>query len=115
VAGLPYVPMIQPTRTEVALEDGTAQGRVWKCNKVTVKVWKTQGCEYADAPDQEFFKIAMREAQHPMSEQQSPVTGFYDAMLKSYHRDGLDVTLRQTLPLPFHVLAVIPTFDILGA
>jgi hypothetical protein len=114
VIGLPYVPRVQPNRTEVPLEDGTAQGRVWKCNKVTVKVWKTQGGEYADGPESKFYNIPMREAQLEMSEQQMPVTGFYDAQLNSTHRDGLDITLRQTLPLPFHVTALIPSFDISG-
>jgi hypothetical protein len=114
VVGLAFTPRVQPTRTDIQLQDGTAQGRVWKTNKATIRLWKSLGCEYADAPNKEFFAVSIREVATPMDEQQPLFTGDKDVTLKSQHRNGLDITLRQSLPLPFHVLALMPQFDVSG-
>lgn len=115
VVGLSFTPRIQPSRTEIQLGDGSAQGRMWKLSGASVKLWRTLGCEYADAPDAEFFDIPIRDVETSMDEPQPPFTGERRLHFKSQHRGGLDVTLRQSLPLPFHVLALIPEFDISGA
>ena len=115
VVGLPFTPRVQPSRTEIALQDGSAQGRIWRSSKMTVRLWESLGCEYADSPDSEFFPIPSRTISTPMNEPEPLFTGDREVPLKGKHIGGIDVTLRQTLPLPFHVLALIPQFDISGA
>jgi hypothetical protein len=115
VVGLPFVPRLQPTKTAIELGDGTSEGRKWKTNKMTVKLWKTLGGEYADAPDATFFEIQNRDVATPLNEQQAPITGERTMVLESEHRGGIDITLRQVKPMPFHVLAIIPEFRISGS
>lgn len=115
VVGLPFTPRLQPTRTDVELGDGSAQGRKWKTNKATIRLWKTLGAEYADSPTSDFFEVPNRDVSTPLNQQQPPITGDRSVVLKSEHRGGLDVTIRQTKPMPFHVMAIIPEFNISGA
>jgi hypothetical protein len=115
VVGLPYTVRLQPTKTDVPLPDGSAQGRKWKTNRATVRLHKTLGGEYADAPDREFYEMINRTVDTPLNAQQPLFSGDRELLMKSTHRGGLDITLRQRLPLPFHVLAIVPEFDISGA
>lgn len=115
VVGLPYTVRLQPTKTEIPLGDGSAQGRKWKTNKATVRLHKTLGGEYADSTDSDWFEMTNRTVNTPLNQQQPLFSGDRELLMKSIHRGGLDITLRQRLPLPFAVLAIIPQFDVSGA
>jgi hypothetical protein len=115
VVGLAFTPRLQPSRTELALQDGTAQGRVWKTNRATIRLWRSLGCEYADTPEGPFFPIENRSVATPMDTVEPLITGDRVVALKSSHVGGIDLCLRQRLPLPFHVLALIPQFDLSGS
>lgn len=114
VVGLPFTPRIQPTKTEIQMGDGTAQGRKWKNNKAGIRLWRTTGCEYASASEERFYPVPVRNVATETGEPEPPFTGDIDVTLQSVHRSGVDITLRQTLPLPFHVLAITPVFGITG-
>jgi hypothetical protein len=115
VVGLPFTPRLQPSRSEIALEDGSAQGRVWASKKAVVRFWKSLGGQYADNPESGFYDIPARNVSTSTDESEPLFTGDREISMQGKHIGGIDVTLRQTLPLPFHVLAMIPVFDISGA
>lgn len=115
VVGLPFTTRIQPTRLEIPLDDGTSQGRKWKCNKLDVSLWKSLGGEYADSPDSQFYAIQNRHSITPLSAQEPLFTGILELTISGTHRDSIDVCLRNTSPTPFAVLALIPSFQITGS
>lgn len=110
VAGLPYTSMLQPSRTEVPLDDGTSQGRVFNCNKATLRVWETLGAEYADNPDEpesDWYPIEVTESDELL-------TGDIKINLEGGMQEGLDIAIRQSKPLPCNVLGIIATFEVMG-
>jgi len=112
VVGLPFTSLLQPAKTEMGLDDGTAQDRKWVCKNVFFNVWKTMTFEYADDPDAEDSKWF-----------DTPASGFSENDLRTgmievrnmgSHRGNVDVTIRQRLPYPCNILAMIPEFNVLG-
>jgi hypothetical protein len=114
VVGLPFVPRIQPTKLDIPMQDGTAQGRKFKTHRATLRFWKTIGCEYSDSPTSAFYDVPFRNATTEVETQEALFTGQREVFLNSIHRDAMDMTLQQVAPLPFHVLAMSPVFSVTG-
>ena len=115
VAGLPYEPLLQPSKIEVSLDNGTTQGRTWMCKTVNFNLWKTRGLKYADNPaSTDWFDYPFTDANPTLGEAPSLYTGLIKVNNLGSHRENVDVTIKQTLPLPCNVLAMIPKFDVMG-
>lgn len=115
VVGLPYDSILQPSKTEIPMEDGTSQGRKWICKEIIFNVWNTVGMEYADSPDSEnWFDVSFRDSTTPLGTAQPLYTGTVEATNQGSHRENLDLTIRQRLPLPCNILAMIPKLDVMG-
>lgn len=117
IAGIPYASIMQPSKIELEMEDGSAQGRKFVCKRVTLNLWKTFGAQYADspaAPAAEWFEALGRSSETMSGEPEELFTGMVDIVNLGAHRESIDFTIRQTLPLPCNILAIVPKIDIHG-
>jgi hypothetical protein len=113
IVGLPYVSILQPSKIEVAGENGTSQGKTFVCKKVHLNLWKTYGAQFADNPNStEWFNVQGRSTDTLLGEPEPLFTGLAEITNLGNYREGVDFTLRQTLPLPCNVLAMIPQISI---
>lgn len=115
VAGLPFIVRVQPTKIDVQLQDGSSQGRIWKCGQAMFRFWKTIGAQYADAPDKTFYDISFRDVSTPLDVPGPLYDGDHKVFLASSYRKSMDITIQQTKPLPFHLEAISPVVNILGS
>jgi hypothetical protein len=117
IAGIPYVSRLQPSKIEVGMGNGTAQGRRFVAKRATLNLWKTFGAQYADDPsatDSKWFEVLGRSTETNSGEAEPLYTGMVDITNLGAHKTSIDFTLRQTLPLPCNILAVIPKIEVLG-
>jgi hypothetical protein len=113
IVGLPYVSMLQPSKIEVAADNGTSQGKTFVCKKVHLNLWKTYGAQFADNPNStEWFNVQGRSTDTLLGDPEPLFTGLAEITNLGNYREGVDFTLRQTLPLPCNVLAMIPQISI---
>jgi hypothetical protein len=115
VVGLGYTSVLQPSKIEIELKDGTSQGRKFLCKRVTFNLWKTLGLEYADsAVNDNWFDVESLEMATLLGDSQGVFTGLVDVNNYGGYRENVDVTVRARLPLPCNILAMIPKFDVHG-
>jgi len=117
IVGLPYTSRLQPSKIEVGMADGSSQGRKHTSKRATVNLWKTYGAQYADSPDageNNWFEILNRSTETNSGSPEQLFTGLVDINNLDAHRTSVDLTIRQTLPLPCNVLAIIPKIEVLG-
>lgn len=117
IVGLPYTSRLQPSKIEVGMADGSSQGRKHTSKRATVNLWKTYGAQYADNPDageSNWFEILNRSTETNSGSPEQMFTGLVDINNLDAHRTSVDLTIRQTLPLPCNVLAIIPKIEVLG-
>lgn len=108
VVGLPFTSLLQPSRWDLALEDGTAQGRKLMANRIVVEFWRSAGAEYADA-------LGLAEsAWFPFHGMTSLVSDRLRENLQSAHRDSIDVAIRAKSPYPCNILSLIAKLDVFG-
>jgi hypothetical protein len=99
------------------MPDGTSQGRRHISKRATINLWKTFGAQYADDPnagDSNWFEILNRSTETNSGSPEQLFTGLVDINNLDAHRTSVDLTIRQTLPLPCNVLAIIPKIEVLG-
>ena len=117
VVGLPYEPTLQPSKVEIPMEDGTAQGRTWVCKNISFNLWKTRGLRYADSPDaiaSKWFDYSFRSPDTALGEPEPLFTGTIRVNNLGAHGDNVNITVKQELPLPCNILGMIPELDITG-
>lgn len=117
VVGLPYTSKLQPSKVEIDMQDGTAQGRKHTVPRATLNLWKTYGIEYADASDStesRWFKAQGKSTDTLLGEPEPLYTGTLDINNLSSHKASVDLTIRQTLPLPANILAIVPKIEVNG-
>lgn len=73
-AGLAYSPVLKPMRIEIALKDGTAQGRFRRVNKITVKCYRS-GSFQAGADASSVDEVPRRTSDDPMDNNPPLFTG----------------------------------------
>ena len=115
VVGLPYVSTLQPSKIELDLPDGTAQGRKFLCKLAKLSLWKSQGLQYAASPAgfaTHAFNVLGRSTSTPMDTPEPLFTGLAQCNNMGSHGDSVELTIRQTLPLPANILAMIPVIEI---
>jgi hypothetical protein len=113
VVGLPYTSTLQPSKIEVAAENGTSQGKTFLCKKVHLNLWKTYGLECSDGNSPaSWFPVLGRNPETALGDPEPLFTGLAEITNQGRHKDSVDVTIRQTLPLPCNVLAMIPQIQI---
>ena len=113
IAGLAYTSTLQPSKIELSSENGTSQGKTFLCKKMTLNLWKTYGLEYADSQTlEDWYSVQGRNTETLLGDPEPLYTGLIDVTNKGRYKGSIDVTIRQTLPLPCNILALIPQIQI---
>jgi hypothetical protein len=115
VVGLPYVSTLQPSKIELDLPDGTAQGRKFLCKLAKLNLWKSGSIEYAADPSSfalHSFRAPGRSTNTPLDTPEPLFTGLVQVNNMGSHSDSVELTIRQTLPLPANILAMIPIIEV---
>lgn len=116
VAGLDYESILQPTRREVIFQDGSAQGRNFRVNRVTIRLWRSLGVSVShDADAQEWHDLTFRTTRTPMGSPPPLFTGDIDAVIEAPHGPATSVAIRRTGPLPANVVALTTKFSVTGS
>jgi hypothetical protein len=107
-AGLSYESILRPMKLEAPQQNGTAQGRKARICRMVVRLLKTLGGQYS-TDGVNYADIPFRAAQDAL-DQSPPVfsgnTG--DLVDRGNHRDSAEVWLKQSAPMPFTVLSIVP-------
>ena len=114
VAGLPYTVRIQPNKLELGMQDGTSQGRRFHATQAMLRFARTGGAQYADSASGPFYDVLFRDPLRDATEFEPSFTGDKRVYLASRHRDSLALTIRNTKPLPFGLLAIAPIVEASG-
>ncbi len=113
LVGLPYTSTILPMKFDYDLEDGPTRGRRKRLNRVTVSLYKSLGGEVS-TDGQEWLWIYPRDFNDPMDDSPPPFSGDAEVVLAGNYSPDSDVYLRQTLPYPFTVRALVAKLDAFG-
>lgn len=100
--GLHYESMIELLNIEVNTGTGTAQGNAVRTGEATVRLLGTSGCDIQGQtiPFRRFGSGVLDQSVQPF-------TGDKRVELLGWERSGGSITIRQTQPLPMHIVAVI--------
>jgi hypothetical protein len=114
IVGLPYLSELQPMRLEIPMQDGTAQNRMWRSTRVGLFLHHTIGGEIADGPEARFEKLQFRRISTPMDSAPALFSGQMETAIESRAREGADIIVRQTEPLPMNIGSITLKGDIYG-
>jgi hypothetical protein len=113
LVGLPYTSTVLPMKFDYDLEDGPTRGRKKRINRVSVSLYKSLGGE-ASTDGQEWLWIYPRDFNDPMDASPPPFSGDAEVVLAGNYSADSDLYLRQTLPYPFTVRALVAKLDAFG-
>lgn len=115
VVGLSYDSTLQPTKTELQLPDGTAQGRKALNRRGYFNVWKSANWTYSDDLDGTFDSIVLTGFDgEDASTTAGLFTGEIPALISGSHRNNIDVVVKASQPLPFNLLSLVLKPDFHG-
>jgi hypothetical protein len=100
--GLHYESLIELLDIEINSSAGSAQGNAVRTGEAIVRLLESSGCDIQGQPIP-FRRFGAGVLDQPVQ----PFTGDKRIELLGWQRTGGSVTIRQTQPLPMHVLAVI--------
>jgi hypothetical protein len=113
LAGLPFTSTVLPMKFDFDLQDGSTRGRSKRINRVEVSLYKSLAGE-ASTDGTEWLWIYPRDFDDPMDASPPVFTGDTEVVLAGNYSDSADIYLRQTLPYPFTVRALVAKLDAYG-
>jgi hypothetical protein len=113
LVGLPYTSTILPMKFDFDLRDGPTRGRKKRINRVEVSLFKSLGGE-ASTDGQEWLWIYPRDFDDPMDASPPPFSGDAEVVVAGDYSDDSDLYLRQRLPYPMTVRALVVKLDAYG-
>lgn len=114
IVGMDFTATLQPTKFEVDMQTGSAQGRKFKPCRMALDIWKSQGGKVSPAPNATFHDIPTRDAEDVMDAAPPLFSGQAVEYLEGRMDDSIDVTLRQSGGLPLNVLSITTKFEVYG-
>lgn len=112
--GLSYTSRLRTLRPEMAIADGTLQGRTKRVSRTIVRVYQSLGGLVTDYDETVRENLIHRDMADPMDTSPPLKSGNYEVNLSSdYDTDGR-VTILQEDPLPLDILCVIPGITFAG-
>ena len=106
-AGLGYVSDVWTMRLEAGSADGTAQGKIKRNQKVTIRFFDTLGAKFG--PDETKLDIIpFRSTTDEMNQPVPRFTGDKEQPMPSGYETEGRVFIRQDQPLPMTILAIMP-------
>jgi len=110
LVGLPFTSTLSPSRIAAQMQDGTSLGRKMRIPRMNVKVYQSLAGEYST--DQVTWNpLVSRTLTDVMDSSPAVINGFERAYVSSNWSDGVDLFIRQTLPVPLTVAAIVPTWE----
>lgn len=109
--GLGYIPRIVTNDLELAASQGTSIGKHKRAINVVIKLFKTLGCKISKVggtADDVLFRTTTMVTDKPPD----LFSGNKEVSFSAGWEKECKIELRQELPLPFHVLAIIPTMEV---
>jgi hypothetical protein len=107
VAGLPFTSVLRPMPLDIGLEDGNSMGRKGRAFKLYLRFWQTLGAQ-VQGNNAEWDEVFFRSPDEEMDNSPALFSGLKEIFLgNGWNREVL-VAVRQSLPLPLTVLAMIP-------
>lgn len=113
--GLPFTAEVQPMKPDLALPDGTMQGRKVKIDRAAFRLWNTLGLEWTDAPELgDWLPLPFRDTSDPMDSSPPLFTGEKEVSIGGGFEESINLAVRQTDPLPLGLLGIIYKFNAYG-
>ena len=113
LVGLPFESILQPMKLNIDLQDGTAQGRRARVPRLVARFYKSLGGQYS-TDGKTWFDIFSRSTTDKMDDSPDAFTGDKKVYTGGTYADSADVWLKQTLPMPLTVLAIMPKWEAIG-
>jgi hypothetical protein len=113
LVGLPFTSTVLPMKFDYDLQDGSSRGRNKRINRVTVSLYKSLAGEVG-TDGNEWLWIYPRDFDDPMDASPPAFTGDTEVVLGGNYSDNADIYLRQRLPYPFTVRALVAKLDAFG-
>ena len=113
LAGLPYTSTILPMKFDFELRDGPTRGRKKRVNRVEVSLYKSLAGQ-ASTNGTEWLWVYPRDFSDPMDASPPPFSGDAEVVLAGDYSEDADIYLRQNLPYPLTVRALVAKLDAFG-
>lgn len=113
LVGLPFDSVLQPMKLNADLQDGTSQGRRARVPRLVARFYKSLGGKYS-TDGSEWFDIFARGSNDVMDSSPAAFTGDKKVYTGGKYSDSGDVWIKQDLPMPLVVLAIIPKWEAIG-
>ena len=111
VVGLPYTSLLCPERVDQQMADGTSQSRKMRIPRINIKLYQSFAGEYSS--DQINWSPMVARTTTDFMDDSPPVRNGWNRMyLSSNWQDGVDIFIRQTLPMPLTIAAIVPVWEI---
>ena len=113
LVGLPFTSTVLPMKFDFDLRDGPTRGRRKRINRATVSLYRSLGGEVS-TDGTEWYWIYPRDFDDPMDASPPPFSGDAEVVVAGdYSFDG-DFYLRQALPYPLTIRALVIKLDAFG-
>jgi hypothetical protein len=113
LVGLPYTSLIQPMKFDYQTQVGPTRGLNKRINRMTVSLYKSLGGQ-ASTDGTEWLWIYPRDFDDPMDASPPVFSGDAEIVLAGNYSQNADIYLRQTLPYPLTVRALVIKLDACG-
>lgn len=113
LVGLPYTSLIQPMKFDFQTQVGPTRGLNKRINRMTVSLYKSLGGE-ASTDGTEWLWLYPRDFDDPMDASPPVFSGDTEVVLSGNYSQNADIYLRQNLPYPFTVRALVVKLDAFG-
>jgi hypothetical protein len=113
LVGLPYTSLLQPMKLDYDMPDGPTRGRKKRINRVEVSLYKSLGGQ-ASTDGSEWLSIYPRDFDDPMDASPPVFSGDTEVVLSGNYSEDADIYLRQNLPYPLTVRALVAKLDAFG-
>lgn len=113
LVGLPYTSLIQPMKFDFQTQVGPTRGLNKRINRMTVSLYKSLGGE-ASTDGTEWLWLYPRDFDDPMDASPPVFSGDTEIVLAGNYSQNADIYLRQNLPYPFTVRALVIKLDAFG-
>ena len=111
-AGLGYVSILEPMALEAAMQNGTSASREKRIHELVIYFHNTYGGMTGDSLDGDFDRIPF----YDTGDADSPAlfSGPLLCPLEQRHKLDASFVLKQELPMPFQILAIVPKYNTYG-
>lgn len=109
--GLPYTSLLCPQRVDTQLSDGTSQSRKMRIPRLNVKLYQSFAGEYS-SNQTDWFPMVARHLTDYMDDSPPIISNWTRLYLSSNWADGVDIFIRQNLPIPLTIAAVVPVWEV---